>query len=313
MEQPVVSCRLCGGTSGKVYRVREMMLGTRDVFEYSECRDCGAVQRVVRDLELSTYYPKSYYAFELEQPSVLRRLARRARNWLTLSRRSPLRDLAHRIAPHPTADWIALPNPNPQSRILDVGCGNGRLLQQLADAGFQALTGIDPYLPERVLTPPSVRMMRTSIESLDEEFDLIMFHHSLEHVLDQQGTMTAVARLLAPGGICLIRIPTASSFAWETYREHWYQLDAPRHTVLHSLRSLDTLAASVGLEQEAVTFDSTAWQILWSERYRSDIPLTAGDTFTAAELRATRATAARLNAEGRGDQICAYYRKPRAS
>jgi SAM-dependent methyltransferase len=290
-----------------------MMLGTREEFDYSECGDCGAVQRVVAEMDLGPYYPKTYYAFEGSTQPGWRRFARRTRNWLTLSAKSPVRAVLQRIFPHPAADWLAIPRPTPASRILDVGCGNGRLLQQLADAGFRRLTGVDPFLPDNVVTPPSVRMIRSEVQNIDGEFDLIMFHHSLEHVTDQPGTMAAVSRLLVPGGFCLIRLPTVSSHAWEAYREHWYQLDAPRHAMLHSIQSLTALAGSAGLEPAGVRFDSTAWQILWSERYRRGIPLTAGNTFTTAEMREAQATAEALNARGRGDQICAYFRKPRAT
>jgi len=53
-------------------------------------------------------------------------------------------------------------------------------------------------------------------------------------VFGGQNLMEKAAKV--PGGWCVIRIPTVSSFAWEHYREQWVQLDAPRHFFLHKVR-----------------------------------------------------------------------------
>jgi SAM-dependent methyltransferase len=288
-----------------------MMLGTRDAFEYSECGDCGAVQRVRPDIDLTKYYPSAYYAFAPDVSSPIFKAARSLRNWVALSNASPLRRVAQLVYPHPASDWLRLPRPSATSRILDVGCGKGVLLKQLADAGFSRLTGVDPYLPDRVEVPSSVRMIRSDLGALQGEFDLIMFHHSLEHIVDQQSTLAATARLLSPGGWCLIRVPISSSWAWEHYRESWYQLDAPRHAVLHSRRSLEELGRGAGLALQRVDFDSSEWQILWSERYRQNIAMSDSvKPFSRSERRAARQAAARLNAAETGDQLVMYFRKP---
>ena len=43
MSQPT-NCRVCGHPGPHAtFQVREMMLGTRDVFDYFECSGCGTV------------------------------------------------------------------------------------------------------------------------------------------------------------------------------------------------------------------------------------------------------------------------------
>jgi len=106
-------------------------------------------------------------------------------------------------------------------------------------------------------------------------------------------------------------VPTVSSYAWEQYREHWFQIDAPRHFVLHSIDSLRRLGESNGLILDHLDFDSTENQILWSERYRSGIPISEGSAFSRSARRTARAFADRLNSERRGDQVVAYFRKAR--
>jgi SAM-dependent methyltransferase len=55
----------------------------------------------------------------------------------TLSERLDLKSLRHVSITH-------------DSRILDVGCGNGFLLYDLMQAGFTALRGVDPYIEKSI-------------------------------------------------------------------------------------------------------------------------------------------------------------------
>lgn len=309
-----MKCRLCGAPSAKTYTVREMMLGTRDRFEYSECGSCGALQRLELDLDVSRYYPSTYYAFAVTPPGRARACVRAVRSRIWLSPSSPFREVLRLIWRHPMYEWVRRLHPRVSTRILDVGCGRGRLLRQLSEARYKSLTGLDPFLPPVVETPPAVRMIRARLEEIDGKFDLIMLHHALEHIPDQQSAMRAIARLLSAGGHCVIRVPTVSSYAWEHYREDWFQLDAPRHCVLHSIESLRRLGETSGLILEGLDFDSTELQILWSEQYRKDVPMTEGErVFSRGARREARALARRLNAERRGDQVAAYFRKPGAT
>ena len=107
----------------------------------------------------------------------------------------------------------------------------------------------------------------------------------------------------------MIRVPIASSYAWEFYREHWYQIDAPRHFYLHSLSSMGLLAEQSGLAVHEVVYDSTVDQFRTSEMYRRGVRSLKDAGFSKAQVRAWNRSAARLNREGRGDQAVFYLRK----
>ena len=51
------NCRICDGEISKSYTVREMLLGTRDTFEYLECGSCGCLQIAEIPDNLLKYYP----------------------------------------------------------------------------------------------------------------------------------------------------------------------------------------------------------------------------------------------------------------
>jgi SAM-dependent methyltransferase len=196
-------------------------------------------------------------------------------------------------------------------RILDVGCGRGQLLSLLHRAGFRDLQGVDPFLPEDLEVLPGLVVRRQSLESLQEDFDLVMFHHVLEHIAEGGRALAAARARLRSGGRILVRIPTVDGAAWERYRENWVQLDAPRHFHLHSRASLELLAAQAGLAVRQCWCDSSAFQFWASELYRAGKPalgatgrpLRLEDHFTPAQLAAFERDTAALNASGRGDQL----------
>ena len=177
----------------------------------------------------------------------------------------------------------------------------------MQEAGYQNLTGVDPYL-EDDRQERNVTLLKRTIHELEGTWDLIMLHHTLEHIPDQLATLTSVARLLSGDGRCLVRIPLVSSYAWEHYRENWVQLDAPRHLFLHSSHSIRLVAEQAGLWLLEVQFDSTELQFTGSELYAQDVPLIDREgRFSPAEVLAYRKRAERLNVEGRGDQAAFLF------
>ena len=92
----------------------------------------------------------------------------------------------------------------------------------------------------------------------DEEFDLILFDHSLEHIADQIGTLQIVRRLLTRDGVCIVRIPIAASDVWKEYGVDWVELDAPRHYFIHTPASFRIAAKRAGLEVYHLEYEGVA-------------------------------------------------------
>jgi lambda repressor-like predicted transcriptional regulator len=134
-----------------------------------------------------------------------------------------------------------------------------------------------------------------------------MFHHSFEHMPDPLSVLQKTASILAPDGYCLVRVPVVDSFAWEHYREAWYQIDAPRHFFLHSRKSMGILARSAGLYINAIQCDSTVDQFRRSEQLIADT--VASQPPDIWRKRQWKHRTERLNREGRGDQAAFYLRK----
>lgn len=291
------------------------MFGLGDTFAYFRCVGCGCVQQLAPPADWSRYYPPEYHSFQVWNPAsrgvraafaaARDRAHLRGRRWAGLLGQ-PKTCLQH-------VRGVGGLKLSRDARLLDVGCGAGVFLAVLHRAGFRRLLGVDPYIRGDLTVRPGVRVFKRELSEMDGEFDVIMFHHVLEHISDQHGAMENARRLLAPGGHVVIRVPTVESDAWDTYGERWVQLDAPRHVVLHSEKSLRIAAQRAGLDVESITRDSTGFQFWGSELYRRDVPLMgAGGTptdprrhFEKRELKSFEIAAEGLNAANRGDQLVA--------
>jgi len=303
-------CRICDGPGGATYRIPDAMFGTREAYRYFQCSACECLQIEEVPDDLSRHYPPAYYSFSsprTRRASLRRRLVDR---WAYERRGGPIARFLHRRHPNPDLCRLRELGVVRADAILDVGCGNGQRVVDLRRAGFTAAEGIDAFLPADVVVDERVVARRKSLEDVSDRFKLIMFHHVLEHLPDPHAALRAARERLHPAGAVLIRVPTVSSLAWEEYREHWVQIDAPRHLYLHSTRSLEVLARRAGFSVTRVEHDSTGFQFWGSEQVRRGIPLVrAGADRWDAGLFSTRdharfkRRARELNDAGRGDQV----------
>jgi hypothetical protein len=142
------------------------------------------------------------------------------------------------------------------------------MLFSLKENGFDKALGIDPFLTGTILYKNGLTILKKTIHELEEGgFNLIMLNHSFEHMSDPFETLASAARLLANDGVCLIRVPTVSSFAWEQYKEKWLCLSAPCHFYLHSVESMKYMAERSGFCLDRVIYDGSAHNDLWQEEF----------------------------------------------
>jgi SAM-dependent methyltransferase len=310
-----VVCRICGNSEhNAVYTVPEMMFGFKDRFDYFQCSDCKCLQIAEIPSNIEKYYPPHYYSFTPKQrrfqKNPLDKALRHLKDHYTMFDHGILGALVSTLSPNKKLAPLAKVGLTKDSRILDVGCGDGWRLYALREIGFRNVLGIDPYIREDMAYENGLRVLKQSVHEVTGKWDLIMYNHSFEHVPDPIKDLHAVSRLLPAGGCCLIRVPTVSSYAWEQYRECWVQLDAPRHYTLPSLESMNILADMTGFHVRTVVFDSTKDQFEGSERYKRGLPLASQERiFTPSQIRQWKYLAKKLNKENRGDQAAFYLIK----
>ncbi len=318
-------CPACGATSPAAEtQLREMMFGLERSFGYLTCPDCASLY--IRDVpeDLATFYASDYYSFDLDPeasmgaPGARQLVALLGRSVLfghgrlaTLTSRAvPVRRLRTLVSLLSSVRLAGLPA-GPETRVLDVGSGSGALVLALGLAGMRSVVGVDPFNEADRTLSTGAEVLRRDLGEVTGTFDLVMLHHSFEHVPDPGATLADVRRLLAPGGRLLVRMPTVSSAAYERYGADWIQLDPPRHLTLFSREGMLRRAAASGFDVVDVVDDSTAFQFWGSEQARRGIALTAPEShfvaprkspFGMSQGRAWQRQARELNRQGRGDQ-----------
>lgn len=319
-----MACKICNNShTNKSYEARELMLGYRDRFLYFQCSNCGCLQINEIPMNMSKYYPKEYYSYNqspLEQfDNPVKKIVKNVRNRYAIFDKGPIgRFLYGKYPNEPLRSLSGVIGLTKDARILDVGCGSGALLYTLKESGFENLLGIDPFIEENIEYDNRLSILKKNIHELAGEWDLIMFHHTFEHLSDPLEVLQSVSRLLSPKGSCLIRTPTVSSYAWEHYGVDWVQLDAPRHFFIHSIESIKIAAKNANLQLEKTIFDSTDFQFWGSEQYRQDIPLTSKRSYLIDQRNAIfpesiiasfKCKARELNLKGQGDSAAFYLSK----
>jgi SAM-dependent methyltransferase len=88
----------------------------------------------------------------------------------------------------------------PNGRVIDVGCGSGRLLTALAERGISGI-GIDPYASNA----ERCRHLRAEeMDQLAERFDLVYTRYTLHHLDAPQRFPERARSVLRPSGVLLI-------------------------------------------------------------------------------------------------------------
>jgi hypothetical protein len=137
-------------------------------------------------------------------------------------------------------DRIAPPGP-----ILDVGAGEGTLLDALRRTGREAV-GL-----EREATRPDVRGVELS--ELDGRWAAIVLWHSLEHLREAGAALAHAAGLLVDGGVLAIAMPNTASLQARAFGDRWLALDRPRHLVHVTAPALVGRLEQLGLRVERVS------------------------------------------------------------
>lgn len=94
----------------------------------------------------------------------------------------------------------------PGTRVLDFGCGAGKMVEEYCASGYDAF-GCDLLVSDH-----SERLRRIDAETgqlpfADNTFDFVFSDQVLEHVQDHEAAFAEIARVIKPGGISLHLFP----------------------------------------------------------------------------------------------------------
>jgi 2-polyprenyl-3-methyl-5-hydroxy-6-metoxy-1,4-benzoquinol methylase len=216
---------------------------TGDPFTVGYCRACKlyVTTPVPPENEVSKYYPKGYYGSGRRFNQIVEWLLDNLYNYR-----------ATQIEQH-----------QQPGKVLDIGCGRGLLLHKLRQRGWTPMgTELSEeaasYARDRLGLPVTTQMVE-DVNFPDDEFDLVILWHVLEHVHSPRAMLKEVARILKPGGTLLVAVPNFGSLESRWSKTGWFHLDVPRHLTHFTRSTLAQALNDAGLTVASTNFFSTEY------------------------------------------------------
>ncbi|WP_226804129.1 class I SAM-dependent methyltransferase [Amylibacter sp. SFDW26] len=202
------------------------------------------------DDQLDLIYPSNYYAFGGAQET----LAQKIKNYLDLR-------LFRKITDH-------FPQ-NTALNILDVGGGDGWLLdlfkQMDRKFGETWVVDLDQKAQEKAIAKGhNFHLGPIEMFTYDGKFDVILMLNLIEHVKDPRAVLLQIKSLLSGNGCVLIKTPNFNSLDAKLFKNNnWGGFHTPRHFVLFTQSSFESLAQEVGLKvtQSQLTQGAPFWAV----------------------------------------------------
>jgi len=261
----VPACPACESTEGRqrtMVREHEYHTTTTDEFPLFECLSCGAWYLNPRpDVSaLDVIYPPNYYVYVLESKSrgdleaARKGLFSRLASWLFRQRIRPI------------TKYVEL---TPDKQWLDIGCGNGSVLESMRDAFGLVGTGIDyskeaaEFCRQRGFEAHASRFEDYQ-PAAGERYDLLHSSHVIEHVESPLEYMRKAFELTRPGGINVFITPNTATWEARFFGRHWGGLHVPRHWTMLNPRSAKQLGERVGFEHLETCFSTNGTFWTWT-------------------------------------------------
>ncbi len=198
----------------------------------------------------------------------------------------------------------------PAGNFMDVGCGWGAFLLNARSKGFSP-RGIEltrkcvGYANEQ-LQIPVVDTQLDEIEIAPSSLQVVTMNHVFEHLPEPRAALKKIMAALSPGGLFCGIVPNFASVCSEALGEKWYWLDPNYHYQHFTPATLRHILEAAGFVVEKIytaTGDYGVVAVQQACRQRDET--FADDHYFAAELK-------RYEAEGRGEEIRFFARKPAA-
>ena len=133
---------------------------------------------------------------------------------------------------------LSVTSPPAGARVLDFGCGNGKLLDALQECGWQTFgieTAVDAAFPRHVRLDAVPEM---------PVFDLMVAQHVFEHVTDPLALLRQFARACRVGGYLLVGVPRFDTLP--IHRDFKYVINGHAHVTAYTWPCLQGLLARSG-------------------------------------------------------------------
>ncbi len=142
---------------------------------------------------------------------------------------------------------------NPGTRILDVGCGDGRFLAACGKVGCFQLTGVELPGPaaDRAAARTGVAVLRGGLSTVgipESTLGLVTLTHVYEHLREPDIVLSRLARIIRSGGYLYLAFPNGAGWQARWFGPAWFHLDPPRHLAFIPPQALVSALSDLGFE-----------------------------------------------------------------
>jgi SAM-dependent methyltransferase len=168
---------------------------------------------------------------------------------------------------------------NVGTRILDIGCSDGLLLDYAKSRGAETW-GVDYSAAcGEILLQKGHRFGATLSDVGGERFDVATAFDVVEHVYELPDFFSSVARLLKPGGRLLILTGNVGSLAARLCGSKWWYLRFPEHIVFPSHRFFRSRPAGLRLLRTVRTHASVGYRMPLMRALRRTVSMLVRGTY----------------------------------
>jgi 2-polyprenyl-3-methyl-5-hydroxy-6-metoxy-1,4-benzoquinol methylase len=158
------------------------------------------------------------------------------------------------------------------SAYLDYGCGVGKLISSMNKKGV-ASYGYDTSLLAISICNNKSLNASSNLDDLPNQYNLISFWHSLEHVSDHTKVLKKTKKMLSKNGTMVVALPNYDSFDAKFYSKFWAAYDTPRHRVHFTKKGFIKVASQLGFEvvKTKPLFLDSFYISMMSEKYKQSL------------------------------------------
>ena len=258
------SCEVCNNKeSNHIYVQKFISVGSRNLITHKivHCLDCGFifVSNITQQKKLDVYYKNNNKYLYANRDIVSPELKAFHKDFFDFINH-------HLVSNHTDKNYKDI-------YILDIGCGNGNLLNVFRNNHYKKILGLDPSRECALFAKNNfnIDITTSTIDNykINRKFDVVIMASVLEHIAGLNKSLNKITRLLSKNGKLVVLVPDLSKFG-KIMKEPFVEFSL-EHINFFTIRSLSNLLGKYGYtlvkskSLRAEYFGSYALMTIWQK------------------------------------------------